>query len=209
MIELYEIDKLLSMLENPTRRRILEALVREPHYPFQLARELRISQPAIVKHLQVLEDGGLISSYQENSERGPMRKRYVPKSEFTLVMDMRSRMFSARLIEHHTESKQEKEPYVKKTTENSIEQSRIEIGEIDQFIAELEQNRSRMMNIRQEMINGMLERLQPSEENYRLRILLHNLLNNPRGDLEEISRQISIRKEECEAMLLDLRRKLL
>lgn len=206
MIELYDINELLSILENPTRRRILQSLVREPHYPFQLARELRVSQPAIVKHLHVLENGGLISSYEETSDRGPMRRRYIPTSEFTIVMDMRSGMFSTRLIEYSNEN--EEELPADETEKSSIKESRQQIEKIDKHIRELEKNRSQMIDLRQEMMNRILGRLPSNEDNYRLRILLHNLLNNPQKDLEEISNQISVRKEECEDMLLDLERKI-
>ena len=37
-----DIDILLSMVENPTRRRILESLVREPSYPLRLSKELGV-----------------------------------------------------------------------------------------------------------------------------------------------------------------------
>ena len=38
------LDGLLRVLENPTRRRIMERLARESHYPLQLSRELGVSQ---------------------------------------------------------------------------------------------------------------------------------------------------------------------
>jgi ArsR family transcriptional regulator len=60
-----ELDVLLSVIENPTRRRILEALVREPHYPLQLSRELGMSQQIIMKHLKVLEDYRMVRCYPE------------------------------------------------------------------------------------------------------------------------------------------------
>ena len=53
-----ELDALLSVIENPARRRILEALVREPHYPLQLSKELGMTQQAVIKHLKVLERAG-------------------------------------------------------------------------------------------------------------------------------------------------------
>ena len=68
-----DIDVLLTMIENPTRRRILESLVKEPHYPLQLSKELGISQQAVMKNLNVLEKNGFVISYQESSSMGPMR----------------------------------------------------------------------------------------------------------------------------------------
>ena len=41
-----DMDTILAIVENPTRRRILQAVVREPHYPLQLSKELGISQQA-------------------------------------------------------------------------------------------------------------------------------------------------------------------
>ena len=94
-----DLDVLLSMVENPTRRKILESLVKEPHYPLQLSKELGISQQAVMKNLNMLEKNGMVVSYQVSSSIGPMRTVYEPNSEFTLVIDMRNGMFSARMIE--------------------------------------------------------------------------------------------------------------
>lgn len=88
-----DIDMLLSMVENPTRRRILEAIVREPHYPLQLSKELGISQQAVMKNLSLMEQNGLVVSYRETSKIGPMRTLYVPNTEFTLLIDMHNCMF--------------------------------------------------------------------------------------------------------------------
>ena len=55
-----DLDILLSMVENPTRRKILESLVKEPHYPLQLSKELGISQQAVMKNLNMLEKNGMV-----------------------------------------------------------------------------------------------------------------------------------------------------
>ena len=56
-----DIDMILSMVSNPTRRRILEALVRGPCYPLQLSREIGVSQQAIMKNLDLLEKNGMVT----------------------------------------------------------------------------------------------------------------------------------------------------
>lgn len=94
-----DLDSILSVIENPARRQILEALVREPHYPLQLSRELGISQQAVVKHLKVLEENGLVESYTEKSDlKGPQRRKYYPIQTFSVVVDMGPNLFSAELI---------------------------------------------------------------------------------------------------------------
>ena len=42
---------ILNMISNPTRRRILESLTKEPSYPLQLSKEIGVSQQAIMKNL--------------------------------------------------------------------------------------------------------------------------------------------------------------
>ena len=82
-----DMDTILAIVENPTRRRILQAVVREPHYPLQLSKELGISQQAIVKNLNLMEKEGIVVSYRESSDRGPERIFYRPSSEFTITIE--------------------------------------------------------------------------------------------------------------------------
>lgn len=93
-----EIDMLLSIVENPTRRRILESLVREPSYPLRLSKELGVSQQAVMKNLALMEQSGLVESSRVDSDMGPMRNLYTPSSEFTLVVEMHSSQFSVRVL---------------------------------------------------------------------------------------------------------------
>ena len=69
------LDEMLRVLENPTRRRILERLSRESHYPLQLSKELGVSQQAVVKHLRTLQGAGLVSSTEEKSDLGGPARR--------------------------------------------------------------------------------------------------------------------------------------
>ena len=55
-MSLNEVNELFYLLENPTRRRILELLSREGHYPLQLSKEMSVTQQAVVKHLNILEE---------------------------------------------------------------------------------------------------------------------------------------------------------
>ena len=89
-----DIDILLSMVENPTRRRILESLVREPSYPLRLSKELGVSQQAVMKNLALMEQNGLVVSSRMDSSMGPMRIVYSPNTEFTLVVEMHRSMYS-------------------------------------------------------------------------------------------------------------------
>jgi DNA-binding transcriptional ArsR family regulator len=56
------LDTIFQALADPTRRAIVERLVRGPASVSELAEPLDMSLPAVMQHLAVLEDGGVVSS---------------------------------------------------------------------------------------------------------------------------------------------------
>lgn len=56
-------------LADPTRRRILRNLAREPASIADVASRFEISRPAVVKHLAILKEGGLIAVAPRGRER--------------------------------------------------------------------------------------------------------------------------------------------
>ena len=69
-------DKILQIVGNETRRKILSLLSEEPQYISEIAKKLEVTQPAILKHLSILEKGGLITSFWKDSPIGAARKYY-------------------------------------------------------------------------------------------------------------------------------------
>jgi DNA-binding transcriptional ArsR family regulator len=74
------LDATFMALADPTRRAILARLARGEASVAELAAPFRISQPAISKHLKVLERAGLVSSGQE-AQRRPRRIEPRPLAE--------------------------------------------------------------------------------------------------------------------------------
>ncbi len=66
------LDATFAALADPTRRAILARLAQGEATVTELARPFTISQPAISKHLRVLENAGLISTGQD-AQRRPRR----------------------------------------------------------------------------------------------------------------------------------------
>lgn len=60
MANYLELDGVFGALADPTRRRIVERLARRSLTVGEIAREFPISQPAISRHLHVLEQSGLL-----------------------------------------------------------------------------------------------------------------------------------------------------
>jgi DNA-binding transcriptional ArsR family regulator len=71
-----------SALADPTRRAILARLARGDAAVTELAEPFKISQPAISKHLKVLERAGLVARGRE-AQRRPRRLTPEPLAEAT------------------------------------------------------------------------------------------------------------------------------
>jgi DNA-binding transcriptional ArsR family regulator len=62
MLNQPQLDGLFQALQDPTRRAIVERLSLGPASVSQLAEPLPMTLPAVMQHLQVLEDSGLVRS---------------------------------------------------------------------------------------------------------------------------------------------------
>jgi DNA-binding transcriptional ArsR family regulator len=58
----YQLDKTFAALADPARRAMVERLVAGPASVSELARPLPMSLPAVLLHLKVLEESGLVTS---------------------------------------------------------------------------------------------------------------------------------------------------
>ena len=76
------LDATFAALADPTRRAILARLAAGEATVNDLAKPFRMSQPAISKHLKVLERAGLISHFQVAQSR-PRRIEAAPLKEAT------------------------------------------------------------------------------------------------------------------------------
>lgn len=141
-------DTILDILGNDTRRKILAILSQEPMYFNQLAKEIDIGQQAVLRHLQALEEGGLIDTYTEKSDLGaPDRKYYCLNTAFILTISLSEDDFTVtnqKIVESRNE---ESMKYYKKL--DSIPE---EVGEA---LSSLQEN---LVGIEQE-ISGLEARL--------------------------------------------------
>jgi DNA-binding transcriptional ArsR family regulator len=68
-VETAGLDSVFAALADPTRRALLQRLMDGDASVAQLAEPFRMSQPAISKHLKVLETAGLISRSRKATAR--------------------------------------------------------------------------------------------------------------------------------------------
>jgi DNA-binding transcriptional ArsR family regulator len=96
------LDGILSALAHPVRRGVLARLQHGESPVNELARSLRISGPALTRHLHVLERAGLITRSRSAQQR-PCRLRVQPLLEMDIWMESYRRfwMESADRLEEH------------------------------------------------------------------------------------------------------------
>jgi len=204
MPDLTDLDVLLTVIENPTRRRILEALVREPHYPLQLSKELGMSQQAIMKHLKVLEDTCLVRSYpQESDQGGPTRKRYVPTTKFTIIVDFGPGLFSTAFIKMAMEAMSGPDP------EGEVDLEPVDLSEIggkvrmlrdtirglDQELEALQVRRAELIEMKEDALEEAGTLVENSIGDYQVRRVVYSFVQRPDMSAEEIASELGLRDD--------------
>lgn len=192
---------LLSVIENPTRRRILEALVREPHYPLQLSRELGLSQQGIMKHLRMLEELDLVRSFLEDSDQGgPSRRRYFPTTGFTMVVDIGPGLFNTEVATR---------PFEEQTAENAREGRKLldlrkELGEIDLELARIKERRAELIAEKERILEEAGRAVDASFPDYRSRKIVYEYIQHPQIDARELARGLGLRDDSVEEIICSL-----
>jgi DNA-binding transcriptional ArsR family regulator len=89
------LDATFAALADPTRRAILARLASGEASVQELAEPFAMSQPAISKHLKVLERAGLISTGQE-AQRRPRKLEAAPLAEANEWLETYRKFWEAR-----------------------------------------------------------------------------------------------------------------
>lgn len=90
-----QLDHTFAALADPTRRAILASLAKGEKSVTQLAKPFKMSQPAISRHLRVLEDAGLVSTTRQGQSR-PRKLEIAPLKEATDWIDKYRHMWEER-----------------------------------------------------------------------------------------------------------------
>lgn len=63
-----ELDRFFRALADPTRREIVRQLAQESHTISQLAKSFEMSLPAVLKHIKLLEEAGIVKRNKKGRE---------------------------------------------------------------------------------------------------------------------------------------------
>ncbi len=203
-----ELDILLSVIENPTRRRILEALVREPHYPLQLSKELGLSQQGIMKHLKVLEEYRMVRSYDEESDQGgPNRKIYVPITGFNIVVDMGPGLFTAQIVTRDMDGrscvKEDLPQEGRVMISGRVGEVRDRIKEIDGELRGIARRRAELMRAKEEALDEACGIVESNIDDYHTRRILYVYMQRPELSPGQIAKELGLRDETVNDVLED------
>ena len=91
--------KIFLALKSDTRRKILSMLASEPMYLTQLAFSLKLGQQAIFRHLQLLEEAGLLDSDFKDAGQGAPRRYYQIARAVRVEVQISPEMFDIGLFD--------------------------------------------------------------------------------------------------------------
>jgi ArsR family transcriptional regulator len=216
-----EIDHLMDILGNETRRRILNLIAEEPHYFNQICRELNVSQQAILKHLEILERFNIIESFREKSELGaPERKYYrlqrslyisigITKDFVNIQLrdldeDQTNQNKEERNIIYHNKKRLGEE---NRSLNDILQSSNRNLKQINERLGELEREKVSLMNNRQNLIKKTHDVIRLNFPSILERNILYSLICSDSSiNVETLSEQLNVREKEIRNHINNLRR---
>jgi len=215
-----DIEKVLDILGNETRRRILRYLAEEPRYFIQLSKELGVSQQAVLKHLEILQALNLVESFAEKSDlAGPDRKYYRLNRSLILTIGLSEDVFRMKMREYdNTEEAmtnltgfEEAWQKILDTEEIAelILKSKKLINKIDENIIRIDERRSDVVRLRQDVTNLVHEKIRSIFNSKLERRIIYSLIESPEKlDIENLAEEFDVREKEIIQSIKEIQKKL-
>ena len=213
-----DLDLILMILENPTRRFIIKRLSEEPNYPLQLAKDLGLGQQLVAKHLRVMEDAGMVASSVEDSPYGPKRRIYTLNRNMSVTLDVSTHFFKTKIVFFDAEPEREEisdtsaflMDKVDETLEHQKQQEIITpltkiISEIDIQLEALESERAILLYIRNFAMKEASHIIEPFKNSDTRRIIRY-ALDEHDISVENISKSLNLREDVVRQALSKLKK---
>ena len=149
-----DLDKVFKALGHSTRRRILRLLAQSPRYPYQLSKLLALNRRVVLKHLDALQDAGLVSREHGESELGPDRTYYRLNVSIGLSTTIMPEVFAVRIFEDsHARGVPPgfKIPKARPDVK-AVKQLLQELGRVNERLKKLDDERMRFASLRGQII---------------------------------------------------------
>ncbi|MBI3023243.1 MAG: ArsR family transcriptional regulator [Thaumarchaeota archaeon] len=219
-VEEPDLDSILLTVENPIRRKLIRRLSEEPSYQLQLSKELGFSQQLVAKHLDSMEDVGVVASLLEDSPHGPRRKEYLLNKSISLSVDFAPNLFRARVMSFDTLQEGQEHSFpahdlmprmrdaLKRPEESRLGSLGTLVGEIDKRLFALDDERSVLLYLRHlTMKEGskVIAGLKMSPEKKKV---LYHVLDGHNKDAAVISNTLKLAEDFVRRVLAELNRDL-
>ncbi|PVX26149.1 MAG: hypothetical protein CW691_02335 [Candidatus Bathyarchaeum sp.] len=213
-----DLDLILMILENPTRRDIIKRLSEEPNYPLQLAKDLGLGQQLVAKHLRVMENAGMVASSVESSPYGPKRRIYTLNKNMSVTLDVSTHFFKAKVVFFDVEPEREEisdssasfMDKMDETLEHPKHPERITpfttiISDIDKKLEALENERAILLYIRNFAMKEA-SRILEVFKNSDTRRIIRYALDEHDISVKSISESLNLREAVVRQALLNLKK---
>ena len=208
-----ELDAVLNVLSSSTRREILARLASETHYPLQLSRELGVSQQAIMKHMKVLEEAGLVRGVEEPSDQGgPPRMSYKLTSSFSIAIDLGPSLFSTTMEVSDRGARPEarrpgEEPAgPREAAAMRLSELSREVGDVGRELAHLERRRLELIARKIRVLSEAHRLIATLSDEYLSRRVLYWITESDEFSVPLLSEHFDLRERVAQDMYRDLLR---
>ena len=210
-----DFEKVVEVLGNPVRRRLIEKLSESPDYTLRLSNELNIHQQLAAKHMKVLRNAQLVDVVRQKSRKGADKNVFSLNKFYSLQIDFSPNLYNQRLISFNN-------PDLWATADNymdRLEDKVTDLGEegsgidkinplgnivqsIDDELESLEKRRARLLYIRNLAMNAGVQAL--DELDRKKRQVMHFILNQGSTTVNAISRHMQLNEETIRDLVSDL-----
>ena len=210
-----DFEKVVDVIGNPVRRRIIQKLSEGPDYTLRLSNELNIHQQLASKHLRVIKKAELVDVVRQPSEKGADKNMFSLNKFYSLQIDFSHNLYNQRLISFNN-------PQLWTTADNYMDKLEDEVQgltdeecgvdtinplanivqNIDDELESLEKRRARLLYIRNLAMNASVTALE--ELDRKKRQIIHYVLNQGTARIDEISRHMQLREQTIKDLVDDL-----
>lgn len=202
-----EFDRLLTILENPVRRRIIQRLSQEPSYPLELAGQIGVHQQLVAKHLKVMEEAELVEASRESSPYGPDRRMYGLTKSMSVTIDFSPELYGTHMLSFEDASlrpRHEEAREFEERVNRLAGEARIRAGinayaeliaDIDRRIEELDEERVALLRLRSLAMRAAKENIGERVASPLERLVVYHILNRNVRTARDISRSLDLEEK--------------
>ncbi|MDD3792586.1 MAG: ArsR family transcriptional regulator [Candidatus Bathyarchaeota archaeon] len=214
MTEKSPVDLLLTIVENPVRRKIIKRLSQEPSYALEIAKELGVGQQLVTAHLAMMERVGLISSNMETSPFGPKRRLYFLNQSACLSISFGPHLYDEQFLTFDKlPNKLSKDAlsFLNRLSQiESAKDSRLKIisdlvADIDEKILRFEDEKTVLLYLRNLAMKHASEELNTQETTHDEKRILHFIIDEKNTDVEVISQALNLKESIIREIINRLR----